>query len=73
VLREVKFLLVDDRSRNGAEYTAAGAINLDDVSALHQARGSCGHPSVVEVHMRSGDVHRIEGRVAELLAEAGRG
>jgi hypothetical protein len=68
MLKRVRFILVDDKSRNGSEYAAPGAINLEDVSSMHKAPGSYTYPDLVEVHMRSGDIHRVKGMVDELLA-----
>jgi len=69
MLKQVQFILIDHRSRNGSEYTASGAINLDDVSSMHQGQSSYDYPSIVEVHMRNGDMHRVKGGVKELLED----
>lgn len=69
MLKRVQFILVDHHSRNGSEYTASGAINLDDVSSMHQGQGSYNYPSIVKVSMCNGDMHRIKGTVKELLED----
>lgn len=72
MLKQVQFILTDHRSRNGSEYTASGAINLDDVSSMYQGQSSYNYPAIVEVHMRNGDMHRIKGTVKETLEPMGK-